>query len=148
MDQQERNAAASEGMAPAGGFAAMVPELDVGDLQASLAFWIDLLGFELAYSRPEAGFAYLQRGALQIMLCQINGEWLTGALERPFGRGVNFQMAVPDAAAMAARLEAAGWPLFRPLEEKSYRVGGTTRRSREFLVQDPDGYLLRFAQSL
>ena len=148
MDQKRRNTAGSEGGLPQGGFAAMVPELDVMDLEASLAFWTGPLGFRIAYSRPEAHFAYLERDALQIMLCQVNGEWLTGALVRPFGRGVNFQMAVEDVEALAGRITAAGWPLFRPLERKSYRVGEGLRETQEFLVQDPDGYLLRFSQGL
>lgn len=145
QDQSQRNSAPSEGTGPGGGFAAMVPELDVTDLDASLAFWCGLLGFSVAYSRPEAGFAYLQRGPLQIMLCRINGEWMTGPLERPYGRGVNFQMTVDRIEPILAALDAAGWPLFRPVEEKRYRVGSGWSICREFLVQDPDGYLLRFA---
>jgi catechol 2,3-dioxygenase-like lactoylglutathione lyase family enzyme len=145
MDQQQRNAAASEGRLPTGGFAPLVPELDVSDLQASLDFWCGLLGFEVAYARPEAGFAYIERGPLQVMLCAINGSWETGPLERPFGRGINFQMQVPAIEPLAASLEAAGWPLFRPIEEKRYRVGSGWSSCKELLVQDPDGYLLRFA---
>lgn len=145
MDQQERNNATSEGRLPTGGFAAMVPELDVSNLDASLAFWCQLLGFDVAYARPEAGFAYLERGPLQIMLCQINHEWDTGPLERPFGRGINFQMTVPSIEPIADALAEANWPLFRPIEEKRYRVGAGWSVCREFLVQDPDGYLLRFA---
>ncbi|RMC32977.1 bleomycin resistance protein [Paracoccus alkanivorans] len=147
MDQAERNSAASDGGKPEGGFASLVPELDVSDLDESLRFWCDLLGFSIAYSRPDSGFAYLQRGALQIMLCQFNGEWATGSLERPFGRGVNFQMSVDAVEPIAATLEKAGWPLFRPVEEKKYRVGCGWSVTREFLVQDPDGYLLRFQAS-
>ncbi|MDE2390922.1 MAG: hypothetical protein KGL65_04870, partial [Rhodospirillales bacterium] len=120
LDQAQRNTSASEGEAPAGGFAALVPELGVTDLAASLGFWCGLLGFSVAYSRPEAGFAYLQRGKLQIMLCQINGEWETGVLEYPLGRGINFQMEVPDCSPILTALAQAGWPLFRPVEEKRY----------------------------
>ena len=66
MDQQERNGASSEGRAPTGGFAAMVPELDVTRLEASLDFWCGLLGFEIAYARREAGFAYLELSLIHI----------------------------------------------------------------------------------
>jgi hypothetical protein len=148
LDHAERNAAASEGEAPADGFAALVPELSVTDLTVSLDFWCGLLGFSVAYSRPDAGFAYLQRGPLQIMLCQINGEWETGPLEHPLGRGINFQMEVPDCGPILTALTQAGWPLFRQAEEKRYRVGEDWESCREFLVQDPDGYLLRFASDL
>lgn len=145
MNQLERNGAVSEGRTPTGGFAPLVPELDVTSLDASLDFWCRLLGFEIAYARREAGFAYLERGPLQIMLCEINAEWETGTLERPFGRGINFQMQVPSVEPIAAALAQANWPLFRPIEEKRYRVGAGWSACKEFLVQDPDGYLLRFA---
>ncbi|WP_454672841.1 bleomycin resistance protein [Achromobacter pestifer] len=145
MDQQERNGASSEGRLPTGGFAAMVPELDVSNLEASLDFWCRLLGFEIAYARPEAGFAYLERGPLQVMLCQLNHEWDTAPLELPFGRGINLQMQVDRVEPMVEALGNANWPLFRPIEEKRYRVGPGWSSCKEFLVQDPDGYLLRFA---
>ncbi|NMK48909.1 VOC family protein [Achromobacter sp. Bel] len=145
MNQQERNGASSDGRAPTGGFAAMVPELDVTSLPASLDFWCRLLGFEIAYARREAGFAYLERGPLQIMLCEINNEWDTAPLERPFGRGINFQMQVDRVEPIVQALTDARWPLFRPIEEKRYRVGAGWSSCKEFLVQDPDGYLLRFA---
>lgn len=146
VDQTQRNASASEGDSPVGGFAALVPELDVTDLNVSLKFWCDILGFQIAYTRPAANFAYLHREAIQVMLCQINGEWITGRLEPPFGRGINFQMTIRDLDTVVSSLEKHGWPLFRPVQEKTYQVGGTCLRSIEFLVQDPDGYLIRFAQ--
>jgi len=145
MDQLARNSAASDGGHPEGGFAALVPELSVTDLDRSLAFWCDLLGFQVAYSRKEAGFAYLQRGAIQIMLCRANGEWETAELQVPFGRGINFQMQVDSLDPLVESLTHAGWKLYRPIEEKRYRVGENWSICREFLVQDPDGYLLRFA---
>lgn len=146
MDQIQRNASASEGDSPVGGFAALVPELDVTDLTVSLKFWCEILGFEIAYARPAANFVYIQREAIQVMLCQINGEWITGRLEPPFGRGINFQMAVGNLDTVISSLEKHSWPLFRSVQEKTYQVGNKCLISREFLVQDPDGYLLRFAQ--
>lgn len=82
------------------------------------------------------------------MLCQINGEWRTGPLERPFGRGINFQIAVEDVDTLLGKLEKAEWPLFRDVKEAWYRVGEEERGSREFLVLDPDGYLVRLSQWL
>ena len=37
---------------PKSGWAKMVSELHVNDLDASLAFWKDIIGFEIAYQRP------------------------------------------------------------------------------------------------
>jgi catechol 2,3-dioxygenase-like lactoylglutathione lyase family enzyme len=146
---EERNLSSGTGNLPKGGFNALVPELDVTDIAASLRFWCDLLGFEVAYDRPQAKFAYLQREGAQIMLCQINRNWEVGGLERPFGRGVNFQIAASNIDPVVSALKAAGWPLYREPFETWYRLGDSVEGgSREFLVQDPDGYLVRFAQNI
>jgi catechol 2,3-dioxygenase-like lactoylglutathione lyase family enzyme len=77
------------GRPPTGGFAKLVSELLVEDIRESLQFWQDALGFEIAYRRPEHGFAYLERAeGAQIMLCERSGKWETAPLEKPFGRGV------------------------------------------------------------
>ena len=146
--EHARSQAGSTGTRPEGGFAPLVPELDVTNLAASLAFWCGPLGFTVAYDRPAAGFAYLQRGRAQVMLCQRNGNWDTGPLERPFGRGINFQITIASTALIHAALDAVGWPLFRPVQERWYRIGDMLGGSRELLVQDPDGYLLRFQENL
>lgn len=130
-------------------WAALVPELMVRDLNRSLAFYRDGCGFNLRYARPEDGFAYLQLGRAQMMLEEVHAEsWQTGPLERPFGRGINLQIEVTDATALCARLTRLGVPLFRPLSTDWYRDGETEHGQTQFLVQDPDGYLLRFMQPL
>jgi catechol 2,3-dioxygenase-like lactoylglutathione lyase family enzyme len=129
----------------------LVPELLVSDIDASLAFWVGLIGFRVAYSRPEEGFAYLQREAAAVMLEDLTRSrrtWQTGTIERPFGRGINFQIEVSDIAVPLAALRAKAWPLYIEPEERWYRVGDLETGQRQFLVQDPDGYLLRLWQPL
>ncbi|KQT53643.1 glyoxalase [Methylobacterium sp. Leaf456] len=126
----------------------MTPELSVRDLDESLRFWCGLLGFAVAYDRTAARFGYLTRGGAQIMLCQHNGRWDTGSLERPYGRGVNFQIMVDRLAPILTALDAARWPLFEAPSEAWYRIGPMEGGQRECLVQDPDGYLVRLAESL
>ncbi|WP_426956177.1 bleomycin resistance protein [Muricoccus radiodurans] len=147
-DPAARAASPGRGRMPAGGFAPLVPELAVTDLAESLRFWCGPLGFAVAYDRPAARFAYLARGPLQVMLCERNGRWETAEMDRPFGRGINLQMMVERIAPMLAALDAAGWPLLEPPEDAWYRAGSVEAGQREFLVQDPDGYLLRFAEDL
>ena len=147
-DPVERARASGSGAPPEGGFSALTPELSVSDLDASLRFWCDLLGFAVAYDRPAARFAYLTRGGAQIMLCQLNGRWSTGVLDRPYGRGVNFQIMVDRLDPILAALETAHWPLFEEPREAWYRTGSIEAGQREFLVQDPDGYLVRLAENL
>jgi len=136
---------------------ALVPELYVSDLAASLAFYVDLLGFEIDYERPEERFAALRLGAAHLMLEQAPslgpatreelaaGRLLTAQLERPFGRGVNFEIRVADAHAAGARIEARGHPLLLPVHERTYRVDQDPITVEQLLVADPDGYLIRLS---
>ncbi|SDN98062.1 Catechol 2,3-dioxygenase [Methylobacterium phyllostachyos] len=147
-DPVERARSPGSGAPPEGGFSALTPELDVSDLDESLRFWCDLLGFKIAYDRPAARFAYLTRGGAHMMLCERNGRWATGALERPYGRGINFQIMVDRLDPILAALAAVQWPLFEAPREAWYRTGPVEGGQREFLVQDPDGYLVRLAENL
>jgi len=92
----------------------LVPELLITDLATSLNFWVTLCGFEILYDRPKEGFAYLHSGTAHIMLDQIGvgRDWVPGTLERPLGRGVNFQVTVPAIMPLVERLSSSGWPLF------------------------------------
>lgn len=127
----------------------LVPELIISDLDASLRFWCDLLGFRVLYERPAEGFAYLERERAEVML-EVLGDrsWVVGTLERPFGRGVNLQIEAASLSPMLEALARAEWPLYRQPEERWYRTGAMEAGQRQFLVQDPDGHLLRFAESL
>lgn len=80
-----------------------------------------------------------------MMLEEINGCWETGILDYPLGRGINFQISLQNILPQYERLKNAQIPLFRGLAAHEYLVNETLYREREFLVQDPDGYLLRFS---
>jgi catechol 2,3-dioxygenase-like lactoylglutathione lyase family enzyme len=128
----------------------LVPELLVSDLDASLRFWRDLCGFAVLYDRPEEGFACIERDGARIMLDRLGAtrDWVAGPLHHPFGRGMNLEVAVASVAPLLAACAAAPWPLFLAPEEKSYRVGDGAVRVRQFILQDPDGYLVRFSERL
>lgn len=129
---------------------ALVPELLVADLDASLRFWCGLCGFAVLYDRPEDGFACIERDGARIMLDRLGStrDWIAAPLEPPFGRGMNLEIAVASLTPLLAALDGAGWPLFLPVEEKSYRVGDSAVRVRQFIAKDPDGYLVRFSERL
>lgn len=129
---------------------ALVPELGVTDLAASLDFWCGLCGFAVLWDRPEDGFACIGRDGVRVMLDRLGStrDWLAAPAERPLGRGMNLEIAVASPAPLLAPLEGAGWPFFLPVEEKACRVGGGAVRVRQFIVQDPDGYLIRFLERL
>lgn len=129
----------------------LVPELMVSDIRKSLHFWTVLVGIPIAYERPDVGFAYLDLNGAQLMLEQYDpgeGQWLSGALQAPFGRGINFQITVESVEPVLRRLAEVQWPLFRACADTWYRAGEVEVGQREFLLQDPDGYLVRLVESL
>ena len=128
----------------------LVPELAVTDYVASRRFWCDLVGFSLHYERPEEGFGYLVLGNAHLMLDQIDRgrTWATGPLELPLGRGIKLEVQIDNLDGAWHRITEAGWPIFAEPEEKWYRAGDIDIGVRQFLVQDPDGYLLRLQQEI
>ena len=128
----------------------LTPELSVRDFATSLEFYTRVLGFAVRYQRPEEGFAFLELGNATLMIDQLGlgRDWQMGVLEYPLGRGVNFQIMVEDLQPLLERLKRAEIALFVEVEDKWYRKDQLEVGNRQFLVQDPDGYLLRFAQDL
>lgn len=129
-------------------FNALVPELSVTDIERSKWFYTELLGFQLEYERKKDKFAFLSLNNAQLMLEELNGNWETSSLEYPFGRGVNFQIIVEDIQVIVTRLNKHAISLFREPFVSEYVTGDTLIKEIEFLVQDPDGYLLRFSQEI
>ncbi|MDR3449720.1 MAG: VOC family protein [Alphaproteobacteria bacterium] len=128
----------------------LVPELYCADFQRSLDFYTKALGFRVMYQRPEDKFAYLEREGSELMIEQVDigRKWITGELAYPFGRGLSFQIAVADAQRLHDILQTGGHEFFLPLEDKWYRKNDVYVGNRQFIIQDPDGFLLRFAQDL
>ena len=127
----------------------MVPELSVTDYQKSLEFYTNVLGFNVVHSRSDPDFSYLDQGNAQIMIEQWEEDsWNTGALEYPLGRGINFQIELPNISLVYDRLQNLKYPLFMDIEENWYQSNDVEIGQREFLVQDPDGYLLRFCENI
>jgi catechol 2,3-dioxygenase-like lactoylglutathione lyase family enzyme len=129
----------------------LIPELICTDLEQSLRFYRDVLGFRILYSRPEDQFVFLDRNGAELMLEQGQAQdrlWPRAPLTYPFGRGVNFQVQVDDIDEVLAAVRVAGIGVFLPLEEKWYRRDQSEIGVREFAVQDPDGYLIRLSQAI
>lgn len=126
---------------------ALVPELAVRDWDISRSFYVDVIGFTVLYERPEEGFSFLMLGEAQLMIDQIgvtrtfsiDGE----PLAYPLGRGMNLQIRVPDLSAILRRLQANSIPLVLEPEERWYRRDDSELGNRQFVVADPNGYLIR-----
>jgi catechol 2,3-dioxygenase-like lactoylglutathione lyase family enzyme len=125
-------------------FNKLIPELIVSNIEVSRQFYCNDLGFNLEYDRPENKFIFLSLGLIQIMLEERNSGWETAGLERPFGRGVNFQLEIDDAKALFKALQSKGHKFFREIQMNTYATKNGLKSQTEFLIQDPDGYLLRF----
>ena len=129
----------------------MIPEFDVFSVEESIHFYVDLIGFHIEYERKEDRFVFLQLREMQIMLQEINLEnnkWETGKLEYPLGRGINFQIDVDNIDEIYERLIKTNYKIFVDMEEHWYRKENVLLGCKEFLVQDPNGYLLRFSQDI
>ncbi|MFD9628237.1 bleomycin resistance protein [Peribacillus muralis] len=127
-------------------YKALVPELSVTNISESKKFYLDILGFHLEYERIEDKFAFLSFGEAQLIIEEINGSWNTAELMYPLGRGVNFQIDMDDVEGMAAALKRHEISLFRDVMVNHYESDDGVVMVKEILVQDPDGYLLRFSQ--
>lgn len=125
-------------------FNSLIPELTVVDLEQTKKFYIDILHFRVEYERPEDKFIFLSLEGNQMMFEEDNGNWSVGILEHPFGRGVNFEMTVSNVDILYKAVLDAGITPFREIKINHYRNGNEDIVQKEFLVQDPDGYLLRF----
>jgi len=129
-------------------FNKLIPELSVTNFENSIKFYTKILGFKIEYKRDESKFAMISFQGSQLMIEEINNHWSAGKLEKPFGRGINFQIEVDKIQPILDSLEENGHPIFVEPKENWYRQDNQLLGNKEFLIQDPDGYLLRFAEDL
>lgn len=123
-------------------FADVTPNLVISDIDRSLAFYRDVLGFSVVTTVPEQrpfAFAWMQRDTVNVFL---NSEASTGMTASP-GTNILFITLEPgDIAAGIDALFAAvkdRAPVEMPVTDQFYGM-------REFTITDPDGYVVTFAQ--
>lgn len=130
-------------------FNKLIPELSVTNLKESLKFY-QTIGFNIDYERKEDKFVFISMGEIQFMLQEISEDdkWTVAKLEYPFGNGINFQLDLNDVTLIYNKIKEKNYKIAFELEENCYRQNNKLWRSKEFLVQDPDGYLLRFSEDI
>ena len=130
-------------------FSKNIPELSVTNLENSLNFY-KTAGFKVEYDRPENKFAFISLGEIQFMLQEIanNDKWNVAPLSYPFGNGINFQLEVENLDEIYNSFKNSNYKITFDIEENWYRQDNKLLRNKEFLIQDPDGYLLRFSEDL
>lgn len=124
-------------------FNSLIPEFSVTDINISKEFY-ESIGFKIKYERVRDKFCFLELEENQIMIEQINDNWKTGELKYPFGRGINISMTIKDIEVYYEVLLEKKIKIFKKLEIHKYKVCDAIYEDKEFLIQDPDGYLLRF----
>ena len=125
-------------------FNKMIPELSVFDIEQTKRFYNDL-GFKIEYERPEEKFVFMSFQDSQFMFEQIHDNgWNIGELIYPLGRGINFSIAVDDIEGLYKLVKTLNLEIYRELNRSIYQVNGTEETQTEFLIQDPNGYFLRF----
>lgn len=125
-------------------FNKMIPELSVFGIEQTKRFYNDL-GFKIEYERAEEKFVFMSFQDSQFMFEQIHDNgWNIGELIYPLGRGINFSIAVDDIEGLYKLVKTLNLEIYRELNRSIYQVNGTEETQTEFLIQDPNGYLLRF----
>jgi catechol 2,3-dioxygenase-like lactoylglutathione lyase family enzyme len=120
-------------------FIQVTPFIQVRDLEAAVAFFVDLLGFEVLYRSP--GYAYVQRETVGFRLM-----WAEEATVKPKGvGGFAYYIDVRDVNAIVAELT----PRLAVLPPED--VHGPVDQAygqREFMIRAPDGQVLVFGQAI
>jgi hypothetical protein len=116
-----------------------VPFLAVSSIQASVRYYVDGLGFEMANRWLDEGtlrWCWLRLGGAALMLQEFRREghdsWVP---EGKVGLGVSIYFVCEDALAIYRQLVSRGIPASRPLVANGMWVTSLT---------DPDGYRIAF----
>jgi uncharacterized glyoxalase superfamily protein PhnB len=129
MSQSERRA----------GFQHLNPQFLVTDLQAAIEFYRDKLGFEAEFTLGEPPhFAAMLRSGILIYLKKV-GQPDPGRKFRKEGKHYDVYIFTDDAEALYREYAGNSVTIVEPLETTDYG-------SREFLIEDNHGHLLRFGQ--
>jgi uncharacterized glyoxalase superfamily protein PhnB len=124
-------------------FTSVTPNLLVRDIDASTAFYRDVLGFSVRQTVPEAApfvFIWLERDGVPVFLNDPKAieHDFPDAASRPAGGTATlfFVLTGVDAWYEAVKSRAK---VVMPLKTQFYGM-------REFAVEDPDGHILTFAE--
>jgi predicted enzyme related to lactoylglutathione lyase len=117
------------------------PVLLVADLDCSVAFYRDALGFDCEVHGDPPDFAVASRDAAVILLALAADEERLVPHWQIVDKMVNAYIRVDDADAIYAEVQERGAPI-------DWTIYNAPHGFREFGVQDPDGYDIAFGQPL
>lgn len=73
-----------------------------------------------------------------------NEKWNVGSLNYTFGNGINFQLEVDNLDEIYNNFKNSNYKITFDIEENWHRQDNKLLSNKKFLIQDSDGYLLRF----
>jgi catechol 2,3-dioxygenase-like lactoylglutathione lyase family enzyme len=120
---------------------AISPSFIVSNVEETIAFYRDKLGFEIRFQQPERNpfFAIIGRDGAQIFIkAEKDIAPVPNSKRHPHLRLDAFVYA-PDPDALAAEFTAAGTAFSAPLQD-------THDGLRGFEISDPNGYVLFFGR--
>lgn len=125
-------------------FLRLTPNLVVRDVQQSIAFYCDVLDFELDKHVPEQPpfvFASVRGGGIEIFLNDYNTviQEYPAFKDVPLGGTLTLFLIMQGIDELYEEVRSKGRKIVMPIETKFYGV-------REFAIADPDGYLLTLAE--
>jgi lactoylglutathione lyase len=121
----------------------LTPNLVVGSVERSLAFYVDTLGFTRGMTVPDASpfvFASVTSGAVEIFFndaAAATSEYPVFA-NKPIGATATMFIEMKGVDALHDRLKPSV-KIVMPLVTQFYGL-------REFAIEDPDGYVITFAE--
>lgn len=74
-------------------------------------------------------------------------ETVDDELEYPYGRGMNLIFTVKSIELLNQKLQSEGYPIYKELTTRKFRVNDHFTTPKEFAVKVLDGYLLRFSKN-
>lgn len=115
------------------------PQLFVFDVEASCRFFVAKLGFTVRfkYGKP-VFYALVQRDSACLNLRYVHAPVLNREADRDL---LSASIPVGNAKALYSEYQSAGAPMHQRLKKQPW---GT----EDFIVQDPDGNLIHFTQSV
>jgi uncharacterized glyoxalase superfamily protein PhnB len=138
-------------------FSDVTPNLVVSNVERSLAFYRDVLGFTVTATVPESGaaapdrgeaglvFAWMQRDGVSVFLNSVESvQELAALAARPIGGSATLFIVI-EADDVASGIDG----LFAAISPRARMVMGLKDQfygMREFGIEDPDGYVIFFAQ--
>ncbi len=118
-------------------------ELFVPDVTEAARYYTETLGFTVLRMTPDDApiFAIAYLGEAVVMF--MHDRFYAGArADLDYrGAGLNIRLMVPDVDAVYERVRKAGAEVLNPIGDREYGL-------RDFIMQDPFGFRLRFASPL